>query len=126
MAPEEMAEVGVRFWVLDVSGVAQACGALKPLPGRLVEVKSVHVSETVRGRGLSRKIMEHLIEVARADGHRAMVLETGSPTLPAYDAARGLYERLGFSYRGPFGDYAADPLSSYMTLDLSDCAKPGI
>jgi putative acetyltransferase len=28
--------------------------------------------------------------------------------------ALGLYERLGFVRRGPFGDYAEDPLSVFM------------
>ena len=113
-----MATAGLRFWVLFDGETALACGALKPLGGGLVEVKSVHVAEGARGRGLSRRMMAHLIDVARGAGYRAMVLETGSDRLPEYDAARGLYERMGFAYRGPIPGYDADENSAFMTYTL--------
>ena len=97
MTVDEMAkEPGLRFWALYDGKQALGCGALKPLPDGTVEVKSVHVVEAARGRGFARKIMEYLEREARAAGHAALVLETGSDVLPAYDAARALYERVGF------------------------------
>jgi len=34
--------------------------------------------------------------------------------------ARTLYERFGFVYCEPFGDYIPDPNSMFMTLSLKD------
>ncbi|MGI9311875.1 MAG: hypothetical protein ACR2P7_10210, partial [bacterium] len=44
----------------------------------------------------------------------ALRLETGVHQA----AAIGLYARLGFIRRGPFGDYADDPLSVFMEKKL--------
>jgi putative acetyltransferase len=43
-------------------------------------------------------------------------LETG--TTEPFQPAQRLYERFGFVYCGPFGDYAPDPFSVFMTLEL--------
>ena len=43
-------------------------------------------------------------------------LETGS--MAAFVPAQRLYESFGFSACGPFGDYALDPNSVFMTLRL--------
>lgn len=107
---------GIRFWaVSDLTGVV-GCGALKPLPDGTVEVKSVHVSKTMRGRGLARMLVMYLIETARLEGARALVLETGS--MAQFDAARGLYEALGFIYCSPIPGYRPDPNSAFMRLPL--------
>jgi putative acetyltransferase len=81
-------------------------------------VKSVYVAAAARGRGLARKIMQHLESEARSSGVTALVLETGSDLLPDYDAARALYEKLGYDYCGPFQGYTADPNSAFMRLAL--------
>lgn len=120
MTADDLRRDGLRFWALYEDGAAVGCGALKPLPDGLVEVKSVHVAAAARGRGLARIIMAHLIDVARRDGHRAMVLETGSALLPGFDAARGLYASLGFHSCDAIPGYAPDPNSAFMRLSLSD------
>ncbi|MEM9124700.1 MAG: GNAT family N-acetyltransferase, partial [Pseudomonadota bacterium] len=38
--------------------------------------------------------------------------------LPEYDAARKLYEALGYSYCGPIFGYTPDPNSAFMRLTL--------
>jgi len=119
MSVEELSADGMAFWALFEGEAAIGCGALKPLGDGLVEVKSVHVLNQARGRGLARLIMQRLIEVAREDGHGAMVLETGSHVLPGYDAARALYEKLGFDYVDVIPSYQRDPNSAFMRLDLA-------
>lgn len=118
MGVQDLRQPGIGFWALYDGDRPVGCGALKPLPDGSAEVKSVHVARAARGRGLARCIMQHLAETARADGHVALVLETGSDRVPAYDAARALYETLGYEYCGPIPGYAPDPNSVFMRLGL--------
>lgn len=109
---------GIRFWAIYEGETPVGCGALKALPDGTAEVKSVHVVSAARGRGLARRIMRHLADIARSDGVSALVLETGAAHLPEYAAARKLYESLGYSYCGPIFGYDADPNSAFMRLAL--------
>lgn len=110
----------IRFFAAFDGETALGCGALKDLGQGRMEVKSVHVAAAARGRGIARMLMLALHEVARAADTREILLETGSQILPPFDAARALYESLGYSYCGPFGDYNAHPESAFMRLALAD------
>jgi putative acetyltransferase len=46
------------------------------------------------------------------------VLETGSERVPGYDAARALYQRLGYRRCGVLPGYWRDPNSVFLRLDL--------
>ena len=81
------------------------------------EIKSMHVLEAGRGRGVGKALLDHVVAQARATGITSLFLETGSRDASA--AARRLYERSGFVYCPPFGDYAIDPESVFMTVTLS-------
>lgn len=118
---ELLAEPGLRMWLASDGAIPVGCAALKPLggPADAAEVKSVHVASAGRGRGVARSMMAKIIVAAKAAGHPALMLETGSDQLQGYGAARGLYEALGFAYCGPFKGYADDPASVYMTLPLT-------
>ncbi len=118
-----MAEDGVLLFALLDGRTAIACGGLKDLGDGLFEVKSVHVAERARGQGLSRLVMAHLEAEARTQGARELVLETGSERLPAYDAARALYEQLGYAYCGPIPGYDVDPDSAFMRLPLEQAVE---
>ncbi|WP_037317096.1 GNAT family N-acetyltransferase [Ruegeria halocynthiae] len=115
---DALRDAGIRFWAIYDGDTPLGCGALKTLPDRTAEVKSVHILSQARGRGLARAMMLHLADVARAEGAIALVLETGAPHLTEYDAARKLYEALGYSYCGPIFGYQADPNSAFMRLGL--------
>jgi putative acetyltransferase len=97
----------------DVDGAAVGCAALvnKQEYG---EVKRMFVDERRRGLGTGRKLLEHLVMFARMSGLSVLRLETGIHQPEAI----GLYERLGFERRAPFGDYREDPLSLFMELRL--------
>jgi putative acetyltransferase len=119
MTVDEMtADTVLMFWAVHDGTRAVGCGALKPLGDGTAEVKSVHVIEDARGRGIARLLMVHLADAARALGHTALVLETGSERVPGYDAARALYQRLGYRRCGVLPGYRRDPNSVFLRLDL--------
>jgi putative acetyltransferase len=106
----------VSVWSLWDDAALLGCGALKDLGDGIGEIKSMHTREVLRGRGLGRRMLEHILAEARRRGYAALYLETGS--MDAFIPARRLYEAYGFTYCGPFGDYVDDPNSTYMTLAL--------
>jgi putative acetyltransferase len=106
----------VSVWSLWEDGALIGCGALKDLGDGTGEIKSMHTRQALRGRGLGRLMLEHILGEARRRGYTALWLETGS--MDAFVPARRLYEAYGFTYCGPFGDYTEDPHSVFMTLAL--------
>lgn len=106
----------VTVWSLWEDTALLGCGALKDLGDATGEIKSMHTREVLRGRGLGRRMLEHILAEARQRGYTALYLETGS--MDAFLPARRLYEAYGFTYCAPFGDYAEDPHSVFMTLPL--------
>ena len=89
------------------------CAALR-IDAGYGEVKRMYVDETVRGRGVGRRLLDRLEAEARAAGLAALRLETGARS----QAAVGLYREAGFVDRGPFGDYWDDPASLYLEKRL--------
>jgi len=118
LTPQDMRAQGMQFWAVYDGDCPVACGGLVALPDGTAEVKSVHVAQALRGRGVAKRLMDHLAEEARAVGYKALVLETGSSAHPGFEAARALYEALGYEYCAPFGDYVEDPASVFMRLLL--------
>ena len=106
----------ITFWTAWDGAVLLGCGALKELDSRHGEVKSMRTPSALRRRGAGRAILTHIIEVARSRAYERLSLETGSAE--AFKPAQALYARFGFTRCGPFGDYAEDPNSVFMTLRL--------
>lgn len=106
----------ISFWTVWDGDVPIGCAALKQLSRQSGEVKSMHVIDEYRGRGVADRIVAHLISVARDRGYSTLSLETGSTE--GYVPARRLYARHGFVECRPFADYDEDPASTYMTLQL--------
>ena len=105
----------VRFLVArDDAGRAVATGAVV-LFGSWAELKRMWVVPELRGRGVSKIILDALQAEAKAQGLRCLRLETGVEN----HAALALYERAGFRRCDPFGDYRPDPLSVFMQKQLS-------
>jgi putative acetyltransferase len=100
-----------------IDGELAGCGAVKTLEddGRYGEIKRVFVLEQHRGKGLSKAIMQTLEAHLRATGVRLARLETGIHQ----PEALGLYTRLGYVVREPYGGYAHDPLSVFMEKTLA-------
>lgn len=92
------------------------CGAFKRMDddGRYGEIKRLFVPDLQRGRGVARLLMQHLETQLRDEGFALARLETGI----RQPEAIGLYVRLGYRERGPFGAYQADPLSLFLEKTL--------
>ena len=107
----------ITFWSAWDDNDLLGCGALLELDRRHGEVKSMRTPEARRRTGAGRALLMHIIEVARARGYERLSLETGS--VAAFVPAHRLYESVGFTRTGPFGAYAEDPNSIFMTLLLA-------
>jgi putative acetyltransferase len=99
----------IHFLVAREGDIYHGCGALA-LKSGYGEVKSMFVGPGARGRGVADLLLHALVKIARADGVPILRLETGN----SLTAAHKLYEKHGFSYCGPFGDYGEEPLSLFM------------
>ena len=117
MDASELAIPAVRFFVMRDTGMPVGMGAFKRIDATHAEIKSMHVLAENRGRGLSKRMLDHLIAEARVDGIRRLSLETG--VQHTFIAARALYAKAGFVPCPPFEGYVEDPNSVFLTLDLA-------
>lgn len=106
----------MTFWTLWEGPQLAGCGALKELDPTHAEIKSMRSALTHRGRGIGKRMLQHILDTARQRGYTRLSLETGS--MPFFVPARSLYEAFGFEYCPPFADYKPDPYSMFMTLLL--------
>jgi putative acetyltransferase len=113
---EKLRQPNITFWTAWDGAVLLGCGALKQLDAKSAEVKSMRTPSALRRRGAGRAILAHLIDVAKARGYTSLWLETGE--VDAFKPAQKLYESFGFGYCAPFGDYALDPYSVFMKLEI--------
>ena len=113
---EKLRKPGITFWSAWEGPLLLGCGALKELDRKHGEVKSMRTPTALRRRGAGRALLAHIIEVARSRTYERLSLETGS--MDAFKPAQTLYESFGFTICGPFGDYADDPNSVFMTMRL--------
>ena len=116
MEPNALAEAGAVLVVAELDGQILGVGAFKDLGAAHFELKSMHTAQAARGKGVGRGILQELMQRAKADGAMRLSLETGSQS--EFSAARTLYSAHGFELCAPFGDYAEDPLSVFMTRTL--------
>lgn len=68
------------------------CAGLRPLGEGVLELKHFFLGVQVRGRGLGRRFLEGVEEVARALGARRIVLDTAAPLTEA----AALYRSAGY------------------------------
>lgn len=113
---EGLRKPDITFWSVWENGELLGCGALKELDSQHGEIKSMRTSSLHLRRGVARSLLNHIIEEASGRGYRRLSLETGS--MKAFEPARKLYSDFGFTYCGPFADYAEDPNSVFMTREL--------
>jgi GNAT superfamily N-acetyltransferase len=105
--PDEMVTFPGVFLLARCEGVVVACGAVRPLDGGLAELKRMYVVPSARRRGLARRLLEELEQVARELDVRVLRLETGvnQPESVA------LYEGAGYAPIAPYGEYIGNTYS---------------
>ncbi len=113
---EALRQPDITFWSAWVGSTLCGCGALKQLNEQHGEVKSMRTAAGQLRSGVASKILQHIIEEARQRGYHRLSLETGS--MKGFEPAHALYARFGFGFCGPFGDYAEDPYSVFMSREL--------
>lgn len=104
---------------LDGRLIASGAAKIMQDDGHYAEVKRVFVLDEYRGRGLSNAIMQYLETELRARGVTLFRLETGV----RQPEALGLYRKLGYHERAPFGCYKADPLSVFMEKQVGQAIE---
>jgi putative acetyltransferase len=109
--PGKYAPPGGRL-LLAFDGEALAgCGAMRPLAPGVAELKRIWTRPAHRGRGVARAVTEALLAAARAEGYRAVRLDT----LGSMGPARALYASLGFAEIPP---YYPNPLPDVVYMEL--------
>ena len=103
--------------IATVDGKVAGCCALRPLDSadypNAAEMKRLYVRPAFRGQGLGRQLAEAATDAARSAGYSCVLLDT----LDDMEAARGLYEDLGFHEIPP---YYHNPIAGahYLKCDL--------
>ena len=85
-----------------VEGAIAGCCALRPMDSsdypNAAEMKRLYVRKAFRGFGLGRQLSEAILDEARRAGYSSVLLDT----LDEMEAARALYEDLGFEEIPPY------------------------
>jgi len=115
--PQHYAEPGGVLLLAWVGTALAGCGALKPLPDadypNACEMRRLYVRPAYRRLGLGRVLAQALIDWGVRAGYSCMLLDT----LDDMEAARGLYDSLGFEEVPPFY-FNPLPGAHYLKVDL--------
>ena len=106
----------VTVWSAWYGDSLAGIGALKALPDRVGEVKSMRTHPDHLGKGVARALLEQIIGEAKARGLRRLSLETG--TGEYFEAALELYRKRGFIEGEPFADYLPSDFNRFFHLEL--------
>jgi carbonic anhydrase len=87
------------------------CAGLRPLEPGICEMKRLYVRPRYRGMGMGEQLARSVITEARSLGYSAMRLDT----LPAMQAAIGMYRELGFQ---PIAPYYWNPVEGALFFEL--------
>lgn len=116
LEPDRLRSPGITFWSAWDGATLAGCGALKTLDADHAEIKSMRTADAYCRQGVGSALLRHILAEATRSGYRRLSLETGA--MDYFEPARRLYAAFGFVRCGPFGAYADDPNSVFMTREL--------
>jgi putative acetyltransferase len=100
--PGDYAEPRGALLLAMAEGQIAGCCALRPLDNvdypNASEMKRLYVRRPFRGSGLGRQLAEAMLDAARRAGYTCVLLDT----LDDMEAARALYQDLGFEEIPPY------------------------
>lgn len=120
--PGAYAEPSGLLMLATVGGAPAGCCAFRPLVNsdhlNACEMKRLFVRQAFRGLGLGRQLVEQIMTRATLAGYTTMLLDT----LSDMEAARALYQEVGFIEVAP---YYHNPLpgAHYLMADLSSGSR---
>lgn len=118
MSVEQMAGPETTVFIArDGTARAVGCGALKLHSPVLGEVKRMYTRPEIRSQRVGSALLDAIEALARDKRVAALMLETGED--PGFEGAYRLYERRGFTRRGPFLDYPDSGWSRYYEKSLA-------
>ncbi|KUM27674.1 acetyltransferase [Mesorhizobium loti] len=112
---EQMAGKDTTVFIARDGGFAVGCGALKRHDEAIGEVKRMYTRPSHRGQKIGAQIVARVESLARQEGLKRLVLETGD----RHPAAWTVYERAGFSRCGPVLDYPDSEWSVFYEKSLA-------
>ena len=117
--PQMLSDQGRMYLITDGTTKAGVV-ALHPRSQTEAEVKRMYVRPDHRGKGLSRVLLDRLVEDSRLIGYSTVVLES----LVFMKSAHSLYESAGFEYVNAFDGHEGQShgvtgLEVFMRLELA-------
>lgn len=113
---DELLAQKVHFLVASQGDAIVGCGATRLMPGEpetggegYGEIKRMYVSPSHRGDRIGARLLQALEDELLQRGVHLALLETGAEQTQAVR----LYERAGYTLRGPFGGYPYNGLSLF-------------
>jgi ribosomal protein S18 acetylase RimI-like enzyme len=85
-------KAGGEIFLIVRSGATLGCCALLPLENQSWELAKMAVAKEHRGRGIGRRLLQHVVEYAKETGAHKLCLKTSSLLQPAIH----LYKSVGF------------------------------
>jgi len=106
--PAEVSGKRGAFLVVSLDGTPVGCGAVRLIDAETGELKRMYVAPSVRGKGLSKRLVSALETEAKSLGAKRLILETGI----RQTAALALYRGAGFQPIPLYGEYRLSPDTS--------------
>lgn len=85
-------EPGGYFCIVETEGVPVATGGLLHLDEERCELRKMYMNKGARGKGLGKQLLQHLLDWAKNNGYKEVVLETATVLVEAI----ALYKKYGF------------------------------